>query len=279
MIHRIGWRRPGGQGRWSQWRAVIRPIAAWVLLALLVPAAGAAPGGVKGGVVRVEFPAEDGVRIAAEFSRPRQGGPVFVLLHGLGAGRGEWGRLAGLLRERGWGTLAFDARGHGESGGPRYTEFRTPEAWAAIEKDLAGALRFLSKAGVPRRRVALVGASIGANLVLRYAVRDPQVPFIVLLSPGADYQGLGAEEPAAAFDRPMILAASSEDPYALQSAGLVLRAARHRGTRLLRAGKGHGATMLEAGRNPGFEAELLRAVTETVRATSVGASSGTLPSP
>ena len=37
-----------------------------------------------------------------------------------------------MLAERGWGSLALDARGHGESGGPRYTTFRSPEDWARI---------------------------------------------------------------------------------------------------------------------------------------------------
>jgi len=278
--HNIDGGRPARQGRWSHRAGVIGPSAAWAFLAVMVLGAAARAGApaAQNGPARVEFQASDGVRIAADFSRPKKGGPVFLLLHGLGAGRGEWGRLSGLLRERGWGALAIDARGHGESGGPRYTEFRTPAAWAAIEKDLAGALRFLSKKGFPRRRVVLVGASIGANLVLEFAAREKAIPFVVLLSPGVDYQGLRIEGAARAFDRPMILAASLQDAYALRSAELVLEAARHKGTRLLRAQTGHGATMLDGEPNADFEKELLRAMAEAVGTIS-GASSGTPPSP
>ncbi|MFH1723378.1 MAG: alpha/beta fold hydrolase [Elusimicrobiota bacterium] len=254
-----------------------RPSAGWALGLLLALASRlpAAPAGEpdasaeepgRDAARRVEFVAADKVRIAADFHVPAEGGAVFVLLHGLGAGRGEWGTFSALLAERGWGSLALDARGHGESGGPRYTTFDEPEDWAKIEMDLAAAVKFLDGEGIPPRRVVLAGASIGANLALRAAVRQPAVPFAILLSPGYDYQGILIREPVLAFDRPLIMAASLNDPYALRSAEVVSHFLRHRESWLLRAVSGHGVGMLEGRENRAFVRELMKRIEEKVAA-------------
>lgn len=202
----------------------------------------------------------DGIRLAAEYHAPRKAKPVFVLLHGLGAGRGEWAAFASTLAARGYGTLALDARGHGESGGPPFTTFATPESWLLIERDLEAALSWLAKRGVPARRAVLAGASIGANIALRTAARRPSVPFVVLLSAGYDYQGVRIEDAAARFERPILFAAAAEDPYAFRTAALLAPRARHPESLFLKAAAGHGAGMLSGAANAAFLEELLRAI-------------------
>lgn len=114
---------------------------------------------------------------------------MFVLLHGLGAGRGEWKRFRSTLSARGYGSLALDARGHGGSGGPGYRTFRSSAAWIRIERDLEAAFAYLGRKNIADERIILIGASIGANLALRASVRRSSSPFVVLLSPGYDYRG------------------------------------------------------------------------------------------
>ncbi len=212
--------------------------------------------------IAVGFQTEDGVRIKADFSRPRGAKPVVVLLHGVAAGRREWDPLVSELRLLGFGTLQLDARGHGESGGPRFDTFRTPESWEALGKDLDAALLFLRSRGYGEERAALAGASIGANLALRCAVRHPKVGWVVLLSPGIAYQGLRIKPDFLRFERPVLLAAAPDDPYATKSCEELSPYARNPAARFLRAGSGHGAQMFSGEVNRLFLRELLRWMSE-----------------
>lgn len=286
------------KGRRAQRGPGFRPSAAWVFFALsgaltacggtgadqtvpepLEAPAVAVPVERADAAERVEFRTSDGILIAADFKAPEKGAPVFLLLHGLGAGRSEWKSFIARLSRRGWGSLALDARGHGESGGPRYTEFRTAERWAAIDRDLDAAVGFLKGKGIPPARVVPGGASIGANLALRLAAREKDLPFAVLMSPGYDYQGLRIEEPLRSFDRPLVLAASDTDVYALRSVAFSLRLAKDPETRLFRAVSGHGVGMLDGKENSAFTEALFSRIEELTAARISAAASGSRASP
>jgi len=214
----------------------------------------------------VYFKTSDGVRIAAEYTAPAAtGAPVFVLLHGLGAGRGEWRVFRATLAARGYGTLALDARGHGESGGGSYRTFTTSGAWTAIEKDLDAAADFLAHRGVAENRLVLAGASIGANIVLRGIAARSAVPFVILLSPGTSYQGIFIEPLVRKLKRPLIAAAARDDPYSYRALFLMHDWVRHTDSALLSAGSGHGTGMLEGKINRKFYGELMRRIDRLVR--------------
>jgi len=192
------------------------------------------------------FPAAGGWTIAASY-RPPDGkrGRVVLLVHGVGAGKGEWDPLAQELWKRGIGTLAIDLRGHGESAAraEQWRDFDMTGEWPRCEGDLEAALAFLKKRGVSASRVGAVGGSIGANLVSQLAARHPELRFAALLSPGADYRGVS---PASLKGRRVLVAASPGDAYAYQTA----RALESRDkARFLEAGAGHGAQLL---RDPDF---------------------------
>jgi len=195
----------------------------------------------------VRFKAADGTPLAADFRAPKTGNQVFILLHGVAAGRGEWAPLAEALAKEGYGSLALDFRGHGLSGGPSYTTFASNESWAALEGDVRAAVRYLARRGVPARRTGLIGASIGANLAAKAAAKDAAVPCLALLSPGIEYRGIGIDEELSRFERPVLLAASSSDAYAFESAAYLRgRVPRGRAT-FVQAEQGHGAQMLSHG--------------------------------
>ncbi|MBI5595478.1 MAG: alpha/beta fold hydrolase [Elusimicrobia bacterium] len=248
------------KGRWARPGAVTGPLLFWALL-LGLPGPAAAE--------RVGFKTADGLSIAAEWRAPRRGQPVFVLLHGLGAGRGEWKAFAARAAAAGWGSLALDMRGHGDSGGPPYTAFRGPEDWLRVEADAAAALEWLASARhVARERVVLGGASIGANLALRAAADLPRIRFVMLLSPGWNYQGVTLPDAVAAYGKPIVFAAAADDPYALKSSQEAMRIAKSPAAVFLRAAKGHGVRMLEGAENKPFAEALFKALAE--RAASEG---------
>lgn len=165
------------------------------------------------------------------------------MIHGFAAGKGEWSAFAETLVKKGWGTLALDLRGHGESlSGPRGRTtldiIDSENAWPAARADIDAAVAFLEKQKIPLSRIGLLGASLGANLVSVAARHRPKLRFAVLLSPGRDYRGVLLEEKPGPKT---LIAASSGDLYAFQTfVGFSARGSAHF---LLQAERGHGVQM------------------------------------
>lgn len=135
---------------------------------------------------RVIFESEDGVTLAGTLritdTTPKAG---FVLAHGILTDKdygGFYAALAAELASRGFDSLRFDFRGHGESEG------RLEEMTIAGEvRDLNAAVRFLRNRHV--RHVGIVGTSFGAGIAVLYAARADRPPSaLVLLSSILDYR-------------------------------------------------------------------------------------------
>ena len=102
------------------------------------------------------WPGADGVTLAGDAWGP-PGGPVVILQHGGGQTRHAWKDVGSRLGSAGYRAIAFDARGHGDSGWApdgRYSQ-------DAMIDDLVCLVRAL---GNPRP--ALVGASMGGGTSL-----------------------------------------------------------------------------------------------------------------
>ncbi len=113
----------------------------------------------------VELVTEDGVRLAAWYTPPRNGA-VILLAHGYGDNRPEW--VYEILAKTGYGVLAWDARAHGESGG----EISTVGYLEVL--DVKAALDFaLTQPEV--RHVGGWGGSMGGATMIRAAAQFPQI--------------------------------------------------------------------------------------------------------
>ena len=77
------------------------------------------------------------------------------------------------LVERGYNALLFDFRGHGESGGVRYT------LGAVEERDVLGAVAYLESRGFAPARIGFWAHSMGAATVLLTSAASPDVRTIV----------------------------------------------------------------------------------------------------
>ncbi len=199
----------------------------------------------------VSFKTSGGCVLEAVYQPASSGSYVFVNTHGLGSGRAEWGTLEGGLKKRGCGYLSLDLRGHGRSlrcpGGRADYKTFSAEQWAGLSADIRAAADYLKSRKVPRERLVLCGASIGANLSLKAAAEGLRPAGIVLLSPGLSYAGIEAGAYLEGFGAvPLLLAASEDDAYAWESAGQLAARAKLRGLpAVFRAGPGgHGANML-----------------------------------
>lgn len=180
-----------------------------------------------------------GRALAASWRPPRRGMPLLVLAHGVGAGKGEWAKLAVRLASRGWGTLALDLRGHGGSAASpgEWKDFDRSGEWPRLAEDLLAAAQWAESKKVEPARIAFGGASLGANLAADADARRPG-RFLLLLSPGADYRGVPLRLRAGAKT---LAVASRGDGYAFATSEKLKKS----GATLLEAPGGHGAPMLD----------------------------------
>ncbi len=131
----------------------------------------------------VTFAAADGVRLGGWYVPSRNRAAV-ILLHGSHGNRTSTEDYLRFLSGAGYGVLAFDARGHGESAG-----HTNALGWRADE-DVAGAVEFLRRQpGVDANRIGMLGLSMGAEVALRGAANGTPLRAIVADGAGASTTG------------------------------------------------------------------------------------------
>ena len=113
----------------------------------------------------------DSYHLAAGISYPETEftlNPAVILLHQVASSKEEWHGLEiyEMLNQNGYITMIFDHRNHGESDiNPEYTSTDIISDPDLIPVDLQAAVAFLKNdPKVDPERVALIGASMGANL-------------------------------------------------------------------------------------------------------------------
>ena len=146
---------------------------------------------------------KDRVKIAANLYPAESPKGWIVFSHMMPATKESWIDLAERLQSGGYDSVAIDLRGHGESvlmkvdGSDlpklNYRNFSDMEHQKSIF-DLEAVADFLIKEQKAKPgKIFFVGASIGANLSLRYISEHPEFKTAVLLSPGLDYRGIKTE--------------------------------------------------------------------------------------
>jgi dienelactone hydrolase len=172
---------------------------------------------------KIAFKTRDGVRITGNYFKPQiKHAPAFLLLHMMPATKESWNDFASIIQKNGYAALAIDLRGHGESTDMNgikldYKEFKDEEHRSSMN-DIASAKEFLSgQNGIDMSRIAIAGASIGANLALWQASIDKDVRLIMLLSPGLNYRGIMADELAPKFKGHVYILASEGDTKSADS--------------------------------------------------------------
>ena len=117
---------------------------------------------------------------------------VVLIVHGRNSNRtgddGQYVPHAAALVAHGYNALLFDLRGHGESGGERYT------LGTAEQRDVLGALAYLKARGFAAERMGYWSHSMGAATVLLASAVSPDVRTIVADSSFARLEDLLDEE-------------------------------------------------------------------------------------
>jgi fermentation-respiration switch protein FrsA (DUF1100 family) len=122
---------------------------------------------------------------------PTPGDRAAIIVHGKDSNRLEGGdkseRMTDFLMARGFSVVLFDMRGHGNSEGTRFSLGHLER------RDAAAAIEFLLTRGFAEERIALIGISMGAGVVLQELLVHPKVGAIVADSAYADARTLVEE--------------------------------------------------------------------------------------
>ncbi len=133
-------------------------------------------GPAQAGSTDVSLPMDDGVSLAGTLylpdgTPPTGGWPAVMLFHGLGGTHASMASIAqNFLVNQGYAVLAYDARGHGASGG--LVSLDGPREMADLREAFTW---FTSRPDVSDTQVGAMGFSLGGGAVLRAAVEG--VPF------------------------------------------------------------------------------------------------------
>lgn len=133
----------------------------------------------------VSFKSTDGLLLKGWWFPVPSADRAVVLVHGRGANRIKSSfnpqKIAQFLLANRYSVLLFDLRGHGESEGVRYSLGQYEP------RDVLGAIDFVQKkAGVDRRRVAIIGESMGGGSAIMTVKADPSIGPVITDSAFAD---------------------------------------------------------------------------------------------
>jgi dienelactone hydrolase len=187
--------------------------------------------------------AADGLRLAGTFYTPADTPPPWpgvILLHMIYGDQKEWGDFPQKLSDEGYAVFAIDLRGHGKTGGEM--------DWDQSRDDLQRVWRYMTGRGeVDPNRIAIIGASMGANMALVASAAQPEVGALGLLSPGLDYYRVTTADALAAYgQRPLLIVASDEDSYSAESSRQLSELAGDSAELVMYSQAGHGSAMLQS---------------------------------
>ncbi len=188
--------------------------------------------------------APDDIALVADFyaaSAETTGAPVIIALHMLNSQRAAYAPIIPDLHDAGYAILNVDMRGHGESGGAR--------DWEAAIADVADWIAWLDAGGqLNEAGLAIMGASIGANVAIISCADSAVCAGAIALSPGLDYRGV---KPEAALvdglaDRAALLVAAGRDQSSATAIRQMFLKAQGAVTARMYTGRAHGTRLFDS---------------------------------
>ncbi|HAT73063.1 MAG TPA: hypothetical protein DCS63_09635 [Elusimicrobia bacterium] len=169
---------------------------------------------------RVTLTTEDGWPLSGRYLKAADGAPTLVLIHAQKSDLTEWEPILKPLKRYGFGYLAFDLRGHGNS-------FITPTGatttWRAFSvdgqdndynkmtRDVEAAVAYLSTRSVSGENIVLAGSVLGATLAIKTAALHPEISMVIAVSPAFNVNSVLSVNPLRAYGRRPILFIAGAD--------------------------------------------------------------------
>ncbi len=126
-------------------------------------------------IEEVCFTTEDGLMLSGWFVPENNSDSTVLICHGLGANKGNFVEFVNLFLGRGYNSLIFDFRGHGDSDGHTCTFglFETADVRAAVDW-------LKQQRPEQSKHVFGLGSSMGAMALVRTAASDQRIEAVVL---------------------------------------------------------------------------------------------------
>ncbi len=137
-----------------------------------------------------------------------------LFLHQLASSKESWNNLIEELED--YHILALDLRGHGESE-QDFGNFHEQD-FSNMTQDVDAAITFLKK---HVQTLAVIGASIGANLALKSTIKK-EITTAILLSPGINYRGINIAKDISKDIKPTLIMVGMEDQYSYESSKRIM---------------------------------------------------------
>ena len=162
--------------RWLIILVVVAVVLLYIVLPVGIGVAATFPakesvGPPPDGFEEIALKTDDGVTLAGWYTPPANGAAI-VLLHGAGGSREAVRPYAALLARHGYGVLALDLRGHGQSGG-----WTNRFGWQGTA-DVGAAVKYL-QARAEVKQIGGLGLSMGGEALLGAASDYPALRAIV----------------------------------------------------------------------------------------------------
>ena len=195
-----------------------------------------AAGSLQAAEQPVSLSTKDGWALSAVYS-PGSKGSTVVLLHDLGKNKAEFSSFRKALAKAGFGYLAIDLRGHGQSvSRGNYKSFAKEGADNPFNKmmqDALAAVAFLKSKGINEDHIILLGAGLGANVAAKTAGALPNLKGIALISPSANIRDVLPVPALRTYKGAVLIAASADERKGFLEASIL------RNVSFLTAGAGH----------------------------------------
>lgn len=135
----------------------------------------------------VSLTTQDGWILSALYQSAQENNRTVVLLHDLGKNKEQFSTFKNTLAKEGFGYLALDLRGHGQSTNKddyrKFAREGVDNQFNKMTRDVDAALSFLDKKRIPSTSIAVLGAGLGANVAAKSMTFWPDTPLLALISP------------------------------------------------------------------------------------------------
>ncbi len=175
-------------------------------------------------VQSVSFTTRDGWALSASYLPAQADEKTVILLHDLNKKKEEFASLEGDLAKGGFGYLALDLRGHGQSTGrgsvKSFEKEGVDNPFNKMVQDVEAAVTFLKSKNVPLDKIALLGAGLGAQVAMKGALLTG-VQTVALISPSANIRDVLVIPSIRLYKGDLLIAAGSADRKGFLEASVI----------------------------------------------------------
>ena len=173
----------------------------------------------------VTLSTQDGWQLVAVYSPAQNDNRTVILLHDLGKNKEAFTSFRKALSRAGFGYLALDLRGHGQSvGGGRMASFAregVDNPFNKMTRDVEAAVSFLEKQQVPTANMVLLGCGLGANVAAKSTTFWPDIPLVALISPSANTRDVLTIPAMRIYKGAVLIAAGAADKKLFLEASVI----------------------------------------------------------